>query len=190
MAPFEIERLILRHFEPEDVPVLKGLIYSDREVWGQYSGYGYKPDLLQKAFSHHVHQPDDAEFGLQSVVLKDTGLPIGQVHLDPYVNEWYRVLGDPPLPVHGIEVELAVAFGKAYWGQSHAYEACVPLTDYAFNTLKIPRLVGGAKRTNDRSVRLQKRLGYEIYKNEDPNAPGRSAWVSVLRNPLMPSVSS
>ena len=66
----------------------------------------------------------------------------------------------------------------------------MPLIDYAFNTLKIPRLVGGAKRTNDRSVRLQERLGYEIYENEDPDAPGRSAWVSVLRNPLMPSVSS
>lgn len=190
MRPFETERLILRRMEPEDVPVLKELIYSDREVWGQYSGYGDKPDLLEKSFSHHVHQPDDAEFGFQAVVLKDRGLPIGQVHLDPYVNEWYRVLGDPPLPVHGIDVELAFAFGKACWGQSYAYEACVRLIDYAFNTLKIPRLVGGAKRTNDRSVRLQKRLGYEIYENEDPDDPGRSGWVSVLRNPLMLGASS
>ncbi len=76
MGPFETDRLILRNFVPEDVPVLTNLIYSDREVWGQYSGYGDKPELLKKAFMHHVHQLDDAEFGFQAVVLKETGLAI------------------------------------------------------------------------------------------------------------------
>ncbi len=37
MGPFETDRLILRNVEAADVPVLKELIYSDREVWGQYS---------------------------------------------------------------------------------------------------------------------------------------------------------
>ena len=46
MGPFEADRLILRNFVPEDVPVLTNLIYSDRKVWGQYSGYGDKPELL------------------------------------------------------------------------------------------------------------------------------------------------
>ena len=63
MGPFETDRLILRPFEATDVPVLRELIYSDREVWGQYSGYGDKPALLEKAFANHVNQPDDAEFG-------------------------------------------------------------------------------------------------------------------------------
>ena len=80
---------------------------------------------------------------------------------------------------------MAFAFGKAYWGQGYAFEACRALVDYAFNELKVPRLVGGAMRTNDRSVRLQKRLGLDVYENEDPDAPGRSTWVSVLNNPLV-----
>ena len=76
MGPFEADRLILRNVVPEDVPVLTNLIYSDRKVWGQYCGYGDKPELLKKAFMHHVHQLDDAEFGFQAVVLKETGLAI------------------------------------------------------------------------------------------------------------------
>ena len=184
MGPFETDRLILRNMEAADVPLLKELIYSDREVWGQYSGLGDKPALLEKAFANHVSQGDDAEFGRQSVVLKASGQTIGQVHLDPYVNVWYRVAGDLETPVSNIEVELAFAFGRAYWGQGYAFEACQALIGYAFDELKIPRLVGGAKAANDRSVRLQQRLGFDVYENEDPDAPGRSTWVSVLNNPL------
>ena len=184
MGPFETDRLILRNMEPADVPVLRELIYSDREVWGQYSGLGDKPALLEKAFANHVSQDDYAEFGRLAVVLKASGRPIGQVHLDPYVNRWYRVAGDPETPVSKVEVELAFAFGKAYWGRGYAVEACRALIDYAFNELKIPRLVGGARRTNDRSVLLQQRLGFDVYEYDDPDAPGRSGWVSVLDNPL------
>ena len=134
---------------------------------------------------HHVHQLEDAEFGFQAVVLKETGLAIGQVHLDPYPNMWYSVEDEPSLPVNNIEVELAFAFDKAFWGQSYAYEACRPLIDYAFNELKIPRLLGGSKQSNDRSVRLQRRLGFDIYQNGGPDYPGKSGWVSVLNNPLV-----
>ena len=65
MGPFETDRLILRRIQPEDASVLKELIYSDREVWGQYSGYGDNPELLDRAFLHHVRQPSDEELGGQ-----------------------------------------------------------------------------------------------------------------------------
>ena len=97
---------------------------------------GDKPALLEKAFANHVNQPDDAEFGFQAVVLKASGQAIGQVHIEPYVNMWFRVAGDPETPVRNIEVELAFAFGKAYWGRGYAFEACRALVDYAFNELK------------------------------------------------------
>ena len=135
MGPFETDRLILRNVEAADVPALKELIYSDREVWGQYSGLGDKPALLERAFANHVSQDDDAEFGRLAVVLKASGQTIGQVHLDPYVNIWYRVAGDPETPVSNIEVELAFAFGKAHWGQGYAFEACQALVDYASSSL-------------------------------------------------------
>ena len=184
MGPFETERLVIRRMEAADVPVLRELIYSDRDVWGQYSGLGDNPALLEEAFANHVSQSEDAEFGRLAVVLKASGETIGQVHLDPYVNRWYRVAGDPETPVSNVEVELAFAFGKAYWGQGYAVEACRALIDYAFNELKIPRLVGGARLTNNRSVLLQQRLGFDVYESEGPDAGGQPGWVSVLNNPL------
>ena len=184
MGPFDTERLTLRAMVPDDVPVLTELIYSDREVWGQYSGYGDKPELLARAFMQHTNQNVDAEFGFLAAVLKQTGRAIGQVHLEPYVNRWYSVPNEPVRPVYDIEVELAFAFGKEYWGQSYAHEACRPLIDYAFNVLRLPRLVGGAKDTNHRSVNLQKRLGFEVLRNQDLDDPAKSDWVSVLVNPV------
>jgi RimJ/RimL family protein N-acetyltransferase len=70
--------------------------------------------------------------------------------------------GDPPSAFGSIEVELAFAFGKPYWGQGFAYEACLAMIDYAFLQLKLPRLVGGAMAGNSRSINLHRRLGYTV----------------------------
>ena len=121
------------------------------------------------------------------VVLKSTGQVIGQVHLDPYVNDYGAVPGDPPSPCCAIEVELAFAFGKAYWGQGLAFEACQCLVEYAFGTLKLRRLVGAAKLENQRSVNLQRRLGYQVFRDDPADNEGLgkvAGWVTVLNNPL------
>ena len=181
MGPFETERLILRPMQAEDVPMLQELIYSDPDVWEMYSGIGNNPEELISRFVYHCHQPTSSEFGRLVVVLKTIRQPIGQVHLDPYVNDLFQVPGDAPQPFRQLEVELAFAFGKAYWGQSFAYEACLALVDYAFQTLCLPRLVGGALLDNHRSVKLQRRLGFKVSRNAHPDHSGW--WVSVLENP-------
>ena len=76
--------------------------------------------------------------------------------------------------MYSIEVELAFAYGKAFWGQGYAYKACQALINYAFNDLKIPRPLGEANHSNDRSVRLQRRLGFDLHKNGGPDHPGKS----------------
>ena len=183
MGPFETERLILRHMKPEDVPILHPLIYSEHEVWGLYSSLGDKPAELASRFIYFCHQPAGNDFGRLVVVLKTTQQPIGQIHLDPYVNDTHLILGDPPRPFSQLEVELAFAFGKAYWGQSLAYEACQAMIEYAFKTLRLPRLVGGVLDGNQRSVKLHQRLGYTVYPNTHPKYP--DGWVAVLENPYL-----
>jgi RimJ/RimL family protein N-acetyltransferase len=97
------------------------------------------------------------------------------------VNNIFQVPGETLRPFRQIEVELAFAFGKAYWGQSLAYEACLALVDYAFKVLRLPRLVGSALVENHRSVRLQRRLEFKVSRNAHPDHPGW--WVTVLKNP-------
>ena len=185
MGPLETDRLILRNVEAADVPVLKALIYSDREVWGQYSGLGDKPALLERAFANHVSQDDDAEFGRLAVVLKDVGTdhrPGPPRSVREHLVSRGRRPGDACQQHRG---GAGVRLRKGLLGtRATRSKPCQALVDYAFNELKLPRLVGGAKRTNDTSVRLQKRLGFDVYENEDPDAPGRSGWVTVLNNPL------
>ena len=128
----------------------------------------------------------------------ETEQVIGQVHLDPYVNNYAIVPGDLPSPFFAIEVELAFASGKAFWGQGLAYEACQCLVKYVFKALKLPRLVGVAGLGNERSLNLQKRLGCQVLRApQDIDGVGVSSdasksigWVTVLTNPEKPNSNS
>ena len=185
MGPFETERLLLRQMQACDCEALHTLIYSDKEVWGQYSNLGKNLPELESRLIYHCHQPESSTFGRLVVVLRSTGQVIGQVHLDPYVNDYGAVPGDPSSPCFSIEVELAFAFGKEYWGKGLAYEACQCLVEYAFGTLRLPRLVGGAKPDNQRSLNLHKRLGYQVLPFASGNSDEPDGWVTVLTNPLL-----
>ena len=61
---------------------------------------------------------------------------------------------------------MSYGFGKQYWGKGYATEACKPVIEYAFGGLKIPRLVGGATLENERSARLQERLGFYVERGD------------------------
>jgi ribosomal-protein-alanine N-acetyltransferase len=178
VGPFTTERLLLRTMEESDAPILRELIYSDREVWGMYSTLGERPEALARAFRHHCSQDPKSRFGRLVVVLRVTGNPIGQIQLDPYINSYYQVPGESMEHFNAIEVELGFAFGKEYWGQGFASEACKAVIEYAFKDLRLPRLVGGAEMANIRSAALQKRLGFQLYANE----VDQHSWVSILKN--------
>lgn len=158
----ETERLLLREFREGDYDDILSHVYSDKDVWGMYSSIGDKPNEIRRRFLNRCYQPTSAEFGFRAVELKGTGTVIGQVHLEPHVLDPRSIPGNPTSPFGTIEVELAFAFGKAYWGQGYAYEACLPMIDYAFLDLKLPRLVGGAMAANERSQKLHRRLGYTL----------------------------
>ncbi len=84
---------------------------------------------------------------------------------------------EPDTAFNSVEVELAFAFGRAFWGQGYATEACRAMIAYAFGALRLQRLVGGAHRPNERSVNLQRRLGYRV--EDNLLSPG---YVTILDN--------
>lgn len=180
MNVMETPRLRLREFRESDYEDIVANVYTDKEVWGMYSSIGDKPDEVRRRFLNRCYQPNSAEFGFRAAELKATGHVIGQVHLEPHVIDRRSIPGEPPSPFGTIEVELAFAFGKAYWGQGFAHEACLAMIDYAFRDLKLPRLVGGAMAGNQRSIKLHQRLGYTVI--PDP-LDGRFV-VAVLDNPF------
>lgn len=183
MKLMETARLLLREFRESDYEAILFHVYTDKEVWGMYSSIGDKPEEIRRRFLNRCYQPSNAEFGFRAVELKATGGVIGQVHLEPHVLDLRSIPGDSSSPFDTIEVELAFAFGKQYWGQGYAHEACLAMIDYAFLELKLPRLVGGAMVGNARSINLHRRLGYTITLDPLDNR----FVVAVLHNHLLSS---
>ena len=180
MNVMETPRLRLREFRESDYEDILVHVYSDKEVWGMYSSIGDKPDEIRRRFLNRCYQPSSAEFGFRAAELKATGRLIGQVHLEPHVIDRRSIPDEPQSPFGTIEVELAFAFGKAYWGVGLAHEACLAMIDYAFRELKLPRLVGGALVDNQRSINLHQRLGYTV----TPDPLDSRFVVAVLANTL------
>jgi|SRR6266545_171493 len=181
MRMLETERLILRPFTLADAGDLHREIYSDLHVVQYYSGKGVMTVAqTQQYLADHVVAWQEDDLGRLAVVLKTTDQLLGQVHLDAYVNRFYRWKDEPNPPYNVVEVELAFAFGRQFWGQRYAYEACQAMIGYAFRDLKLRRLVGGAQLENSRSIRLQRRLGYRIEDSLD--GPG---YVTILDNDLI-----
>ena len=93
------------------------------------------------------------------------------------------MLQDAPERNNSIEVELAFAFGRRFWGKGYAFEASTALIHYAFGDLRLRRLVGGFFGPNIRSRHLHERLGYRIEPNIHPNA--KDEYVAILDNFLI-----
>ena len=181
MHRLETERLILRPFSLDDAVELHRVIYSDIHVLRYYSGMGAMTlTETQQYLAEHLGAWREDDLGRLAAILKLTNQIIGQIHLDSYVNSFYRWKEEPNPLYNTVEVELAFAFGRQFWGKSYAYEACQAMVRYAFHDLKLRRLVGGAQPENIRSINLQRRLGYRIV--ESLNGPG---YVTILDNYLI-----
>jgi hypothetical protein len=93
-------------------------------------------------------------FGALAVTLREGGTLIGYCGLQLYLCE--RPGRSTP------EVELFYKLGRPYWGRGYATEACREVLRYAFEELRLPRIVTCTHRENVRSVALLRRLGMRI----------------------------
>jgi ribosomal-protein-alanine N-acetyltransferase len=175
----ETERLRLRHLEAGHIEPIHRAIYGDPEVCRYFCGETRSIERTRAWFGYRSYQSRDEEFGLLAVVLKGGGEVIGLCGLQAYVGHWLRLESEPGRSDNPLEVELTYAFGRAYWGQGYAAEACRPMIDYAFRDLRLRRLVTGCHPDNDRASRLQDRLGMRKERNLHPDWPG---WVGILDN--------
>jgi len=186
MKVLETERLILRPFTMEDLQDVHREVFSDPEVCHFYCGKTRTPEETAEWLAYRITEWKYSRFGRLAVVLKDTQEFTGFVGLEAYPNSFSR-LPDDPQPRHNeVEVELSFAFGKRYWGKGYASEASRAMIRYAFDDLNMRRLVGGAAVENERSRKLQERLGFKVSLNAHPDWPG---YVTVLDNGTQAAVA-
>jgi len=173
------ERLIVRPYTLDDVTPAWRELYSGPPVWGPQSR-----EQVEEAVTMAVlmsRSADDKAWAKRAVVLKENGMLIGQVRLSPSHNYFYRWEEEPVTRYNSVEVELAFVFGRSYWGQSYAFEASQAMIRFAFEDLRLPRLVNGTGDDNIRSINLHRRLGFQIFRA----LPNDDGVVAVLDNDLV-----
>ena len=141
----ETERLIIRPWEEADAEECYKYAKDPRvgppAGWPAHTSVENTREVIRK----FLMGPDSF-----AIVLKETGLPIGSIGL--HRND--LASGDD-------ESELDYWIGVPYWGQGFAPEASREMLRYAFEDLGLARVWCGYYEGNEKSKRVQEKLGFK-----------------------------
>ena len=153
-----------------DVSATEATALRERERWLQWTILGYEQFA-------QLHQPP---YGERAVSLKATGQVIGAVGYVPCLNAFEQLphFSASPRPgrLASPEFGLYYAIAPAFQGQGYATEAARALVVYAFNQLRIKRVVATTSYDNTASMAVMRKLGMRVEKNPFLNPP----WLQVV----------
>ncbi len=142
----ETERLRIRSYGLADAPFICTLLNTPS--WLEFIGdRGVRTIEDAETYIKDNALTSYEQYGLgpYAVVLKKTGIPIGQcgLHKRPTLDD----------------IDIGFAFLPEHAGNGYGYESASALVAYAQNTLGLTRLTGITKPTNKPSIRLLEKLG-------------------------------
>jgi RimJ/RimL family protein N-acetyltransferase len=155
----ETPRLILRPMREEDTDALLH-IFADPRVMASFGAEPFDRPQMERWVRRNLDHQAAHGFGLFSVILKESGLLVGDCGLEV-------------LEVAGASAaELGYDFRSDHWGRGLATEAATAVRDYAFGTLDLPRLVSLIRQGNDASRRvaekIRMRLAETVLRGDQP----------------------
>lgn len=170
----ETERLILRPYTEDDLEIAYQVFEGHPDVWRFDPGHARTREQRAAIVHRLIQINEEAGEGTLAVTLRESGRFIGQAGLQLYILPWE--------PFATPEVELYYKLDRAFWGHGYATEACRALVNFAFEQMRLARLVTVTQPENQRSIRLLCRLGMTI-------APAPDKWkqevIGVLLNPRL-----
>lgn len=137
------ERLILRPFRREDVPLYQA-ICADPKVM-EYLGGVWTAEFTE-AIMAHANRGAGSGGGMVAVERKSDGAFLGTAGLG--VEKWYPD-----------DLQVGWRLIPQYWGQGYATEAGRAWMRHGFDRLGRDRIIAMADTPNDRSIAVMKRLG-------------------------------
>ena len=143
----QTKRLILRPWREEDAEELYK--YASDPAVGPMAGW---PPHTSVENSREILRTVLCAPDTFAVCLRDAGRPIGSIgfHRNDLAEE-------------ADEYELGYWIGKPFWGQGLIPEAARELLRYAFDTLGMARIWCGYYDGNDKSRRVQEKLGFTYH---------------------------
>ena len=139
------ERLILREMTQADFPSLCKILQDD-EVMYAYEG-PFSEEEVQNWLDKQLSRYKEYGFGLWAVILKESGVMIGQCGLTMQDCNGHSVL------------EIGYLFQKAYWHKGYALEAAIACKAYAFDKLGANEVYSIIRDTNIPSQNVAQRNG-------------------------------
>lgn len=146
IQPLETERLILRPWEGADAEecykYAKDPRVSPIAGWSAHTSVEHSRQVIRDV----LMVPE-----AYVIVLKESGLPVGSIGLHFHSD----------LAKKDDEAELGYWLGVPCWGQGLVLEAASELLRYAFENLKLSRVCCGYYDGNEKSKRVQEKLGFK-----------------------------
>ena len=142
--PLTSDRLLLRPFEPEDVPAAH-VIYRDPEVM-RWVGTGPVSRAEQTAamLAGYIAHQRRHGFSFWAVIEQSTG----------------TLIGDAGLYARAEHVELGYTLGRSHWGQGYGTEAAAACVHGAFDGLELEELSALVRPENAASLAVVGKLGF------------------------------
>lgn len=141
----ETQRLVLREMTQEDFLILCKILQDD-DVMYAYEG-AFSLDEVQGWLDRQIERYKEFGFGLWAVVLKETGIMIGQCGLSMQDCNNNKVL------------EVGYLFQKEHWHHGYASEAAIACKEYAFDKLNAKEVYSIIRDTNIPSQNVAIRNG-------------------------------
>ena len=151
MDGLRTERLLLRPFRPEDLPLYAAL-NADPKVAEMLGGPLTREESDDIALWANERWGAD-RLGLIAVERAEDGAFLGMCGL-------HRQSSRPQ------DVEVGWRLDAEYWGQGYATEAGRAWLAYGFETLGLDRIISMTDETNVRSLAVMRRLGLTYLEND------------------------
>jgi ribosomal-protein-alanine N-acetyltransferase len=190
----QTDRLIIRPFVPEDLDEIHQILDVDLEHTAAHEAAHALEDrrswldwsIQNERELRLLYQPP---FGDRAVTLADGNL-IGSVgysaELKPFAQVPYFAARGETHSHYTAEVGLFWAIGSRWQRQGYATEAGGALVRFAFQSLRLKRIIATTEYDNVASIGVMRRLGMQIERNPLPDPPWfqivgvleRDAWSS------------
>ena len=146
----------------DDVDALL-IIFSDPKVMASFDGVLFDREQMERWVQRNLAHQARYGYGLFSVFHRANQQLIGDCGLENMEVDGLR------------ETELGYDFRSDYWNQGLATEAAQAVRDYAFQTLKLPRLVSLIRQGNHASRRVAEKIGMRL--SAEVMRYGNAYWV-------------
>lgn len=174
MRTLETGRLVIRAFVPGDFEAYSRLMDA---------AFGPGPaDSRSLIFAHQVaadpglerlHQPP---YGDRVIALRGTGEMVGSVGFAPCLMPFGQLPSFEPSTRFTSEMGLFWALFPEHQDHGYATEAAGAMIAYAFDELRLRRIVATTEHENTRSIGVMRRLGMRIEQNPLPEP----AWFQIV----------